>query len=92
MSAYSEARKHYRALSGNAQAMAQVRAEFAALSLSRLTDPNGSASVTSGTMNGQTLTMSHDTTPAQRFEVLSLICAFDDAGGQLPSQTTAVFY
>lgn len=92
MSAYSEARKHYRALSGNAVAMAAVRAEFASLSLSRLTDANGSAQLTSGTMNGQAFAMRHDLTAAQRFEILGLICAFDDAGGQLPSQTTAVFY
>lgn len=72
--------------------MAAVRAEFAALSLARLTDANGSAQVTSATVNGQSVVTSHDMTPGKRFELLGLICAFDDAGGQLPSQTTAVFY
>jgi len=91
VSAYSEARKHYRALSGNAVAMAAIRAEFAALSLSRLTDANGSAQVTSATVNGQSVVTSHDMTPAKRFELLGLICSFDDAGGQLPSQTVVNF-
>ena len=82
MSPFEQARAIFRAIRGNQTAIDEQRANHAAL-VSSITGTNGGMQVTESTVNGQSFTAKHSSTPQERLQVLSILMSMlkhDSAG------------
>ena len=84
MSPFEQARTIFRAIRGNQSAIKVQRDAFAAL-VASITAANGGMQVTESTVNGQSFTAKHSSTPEGRFHVLSILMKMldnDSAGSK----------
>lgn len=92
MAVYDQARRIYSILKNNEQALAQIRAEAAALALLIASDPSAGMKIIQGNSNGNSFVADgKGMTQDQRLAMLSIILRFDDNGGALRSTSTTVF-
>jgi hypothetical protein len=67
-------------------AIESLRTEARTLALAIATEPHGSATITSSTVNGESFAMTQGLTPADRLAVLTRVVQWFDNGGP-PSRT-----
>jgi hypothetical protein len=85
------ARGAYDLFRNDAVAIATIRAEYSSLYLTILTNPEASAVLTSGTINGQTMTVKPEMTNGERLQLLKKVVKMFDVGGPLPRTTRILF-
>lgn len=91
MSVHSFANAIYHAVKDDASSIAAIRAEYASLALKVATDPNGTAQVTSSTINGQTFTATVGMRNTDRLQLLRRVIACLDAGTPISSMQLTEF-
>ena len=91
MSVFEQAKSIYNALKYDPVSIQEVRDEYKALALSMATDPNASSTVTSTTINGQTISTRPNMTNGQRMQVLRYVCYFVDNGGVVSTTSITTF-
>jgi hypothetical protein len=91
MSVFEQAKSIYNALKYDPVSIQEVRDEYKALALSMATDPNASSTVTSTTINGQTISTRPNMTNGQRMQILRYVCYFVDNGGVVSTTSITTF-
>jgi hypothetical protein len=91
MSVFEQAKSIYNALKYDPTSIQEIRDEYKALALSMATDPNASSTVTSTTINGQTISTRPNMTNGQRMQVLRYVCYFADNGGVVSTTSITTF-
>ena len=91
MSVFEQAKSIYNALKYDPVSIQAVRDEYKELALSMATDPNASSTVTSTTINGQTISTRPNMTNGQRMQVLRYVCYFVDNGGVVSTTSITTF-
>lgn len=77
MSPFLQARAIFRAIRGDSDAIEAQRANYTAL-VASIAGTNGGMQVTESTVNGQSFTAKHASTPQDRLHVLSLLMTMLD--------------
>ena len=91
MSVFDQARSIYNAIKYDPVSIQAIRDEYKALALSIATDANGTAQVTSTTINGQTISTRPTATNQQRMQMLRYVCYFVDYGGVVSTTSLTTF-
>jgi len=91
MDVFGTARNVYKAIKDDAEAVASVRAEYAALALEVATSSKGGLDITSATVNGQSFAGTVSITKSDRLQLLNLVLAQVDAGGCISRRSRVHF-
>jgi hypothetical protein len=91
VSSVATARRVYQALKNNAEAVATIREEHAAVALLIATNPDASFELTSSTVNGQTFSGKRTWTNEDRLAHLAQLVEMFDSERPIPSKTRIVF-
>lgn len=73
MNIRKKANSIYQAIRGNNAAVAEIRAEYAALALRLATEAGGGDSITNSTVNGQSFSVRPSIAETERFDLLVLV-------------------